>query len=464
MKKSALIFIWLMISTFLIKGQSEDFSIGKIEFSGNNKTKEYIILRELMFKEGEKYNWEEFAKLKKSSEENLMNTSLFHKANISTSDKIGDSVNIKITVVERWYLWPIPQVDIDERNFNVWWEKKSLDRLSGGIFLTKENFRGRMENLTIILMAGYNQQYGISYMAPYINKSKTLGVGADIIWSGKHEVNNITRDDKQIFYKDVNQYVRKELSIGFNLQYRKNFYNTHFLQFNYQNFNLSQGLLDSSKNYSWKDQTSLPFFGLYYKLKIDHRNFKTYPLKGYYIDLEIFKYGLGILDNKNLNLWDLKTTVRKYWEIRKNLYFAGGFIGKLSNYKGHPFLLQKSLGYGRDFVRGYEYYVVDGQHYGVAKANLKYAIFSQRTSKIDFIKTNKFNTIPWAVYVNLFADAGLVTRNTDENISNILPGKTLHSVGLGIDLSTYYDRVVRFELALNGFGEYGFYLHFIAPI
>ena len=108
--------------------------IGSIQVEGNKKTKDKIILRELMFQENEVYALQNFQELRKKSEQNLMNTALFLKAEVSLIEGDSGSSNILVKVIERWYLWPIPQVDIDERNFNVWWEHKRLDRLSAGVF------------------------------------------------------------------------------------------------------------------------------------------------------------------------------------------------------------------------------------------------------------------------------------------------------------------------------------------
>ncbi|MBN2745175.1 MAG: hypothetical protein JXR34_00475 [Bacteroidales bacterium] len=459
----------LFISLFAfigLFGQISDTSlyISHIKVEGNKKTKEFIVLRELMVEPGKSYSTDEMHGLLILSRQNLINTSLFHTADLNLVPTQDSGFQLLVKLVERWYLWPVPQIDIDERNFNVWWEHKRLDRLSAGIDLTQTNFRGRQEQLSLIIMTGYNQQYGINYLIPYFNKSKSLGLGFNALWSGRHEVIAMTFDDKQVFYKDVNHYVRKEFKTGFYLQYRRNYFTTHHLELSLQNDQLSQGLLDSAENYSFKKKSNLSFFNIYYKLKIDRRDFKIYPLKGYYADIEVYKHGLGIMPNGGMNLWDLKTTLRKYWQLNDRFFFAAGGIGKISNYGATPYLLQKSLGYGRDFVRGYEYYVIDGRYYGVAKTNIKYAIFKDKVLKINKIKTEKFNTIPWAVYVNLFADAGSVSSDNDKNATNQLPGTFLGSVGLGLDFTTYYDRVARIEIARNKSGETGFFLHFIAPI
>jgi len=449
---------------FGLQAQDDVITIRDINIEGNVKTKNSIILRELMFEKDRSYTSAQWQDAKKKSIENLVNTSLFHAANITLNldSSQGNTVNIK--VVERWYLWPIPQVTIDERNFNVWLQSKSLDRLSAGVFLTKENFRGRMEVVKLLFMAGYNQQFGFAYDAPYINKKKTFGLGAEVVWTGRHEVNNVTLNDRQAYYKDVNDMVQRDLLAAIHFRYRKNYYVSHLFQLRFKNYQFTDSLLVNSSYYSWQGLKELPYFGFYYKLKDDHRDYKPYPLHGYYMDIEVFKNGFGILNNQGMNLWDFKTTLRKYWQLNDRFYIAGGFIGKISNYGAQPHFLQKSLGYGRDFVRGYEYYVIDGSKYAVAKANIKWAIIPERKVKLDFLKTDKFNTIPYAFYLNLFFDAGYVSEYQANDATNQLPGMFLNSFGVGVDFTTYYDKVARFEVARNALGEVGYFLHFIAPI
>jgi outer membrane protein assembly factor BamA len=456
--------ILILVFFVLASAAQNKIVIGKIKIEGNKKTKAPIILRELMFAPDSVFTPSQWIKVKEKSRENLINTSLFHTAGISLQHREKDTADVLIKIVERWYLWPIPQVDIYERNFNVWWQTKSLERLSAGVFLTQENFRGRMEKLMLLFMAGYNKQLGIAYDAPYINKAKTFGLGAEVIWSSRHEVNAMTAADKQVYYKDVDNPVRRDLLAAIHFRYRKNYYISHLLQLRYRSFYFSDSLLTNAPAYTWKGIADLPFFGCYYKLKIDHRDYKPYPLKGYYVDFELFSNGWGLLNNSDMVLLDLKTTMRKYFKLAGRIYAAGSFTGKISNHGNEPYVLTNSLGYGRDFVRGYEYYVVDGPAYGVVKTNIKWAMIPKRVLKLNFIKTEKFNTIPYAFYLNIFADAGFVSRSKTVDPSNRLPGTWLYSAGVGIDFSTYYDKVARFEVAVNALGETGFFLHFIAPI
>ena len=130
-----------------------------------------------------------------------------------------------------------------------------------------------------------------------------------------------------------------------------------------------------------------------------------------------------------------------------------------------PYFLQRGLGYGRDFVRGYEYYIIDGQQFFIFKNNIKFAILPQRVAVTDILKSIKFNTIPYALYINVYADFGYVyNRSKPQNEQNNLQNQLLAGCGAGLDFTTYYDIVIRLEYSVNREGTPGLYLHFIAPI
>lgn len=159
----------------------------------------------------------------------------------------------------------------------------------------------------------------------------------------------------------------------------------------------------------------------------------------------------------------LESTFRKYWQLAKRWYFASLITAKFSSDKFIPYFIQEGLGYGRKFVRGYEYYVVDGQQYGLMRSNIKFAIIPTRVFNLKFIPTEKFSKIHLAMYLNAFFDSGYVQdlRNT---YHNNLPNHFLYGYGLGLDLVTYYDVVIRFEVSTNKMHETGFFMHFMAPI
>ena len=108
---------------------------------------------------------------------------LFNFNNISTENNNGKT-DIIIEVVERWYIWPYPILEISERNFNVWWDEfnesnySDFSRMNYGAFLVWENFRGKNELLKIKYRKGFKEHYLFRYEIPYFNKDKTIGFTA----------------------------------------------------------------------------------------------------------------------------------------------------------------------------------------------------------------------------------------------------------------------------------------------
>ncbi len=463
MIKSVKHILLLIILLFSIKAiNAQEVIIGNITIIGNNTTKESFIIRELIFEEGDTLSANDFEEAINASTNNIVNTSLFTEVNISTNIN-NNTASIEIKVQERWYLWPIPQLTIDERNFNTWLENPNLNRASAGIFLTHNNMRGRGEILKVLLMLGYNQKIGLSYEMPYLNKKKTFGMGFQSIYTLKHEVNAITEFDKQVFLKTDNNPIQRDWLSTLDFNYRPKHYLHNKFQIRYHKWEFADSLVDFNPYYSPDSTNSLQYFGLYYKLKLDHRDYKPYPLNGYYTDLVLSKNGLGIFDN-GLNTFSIKSTSRKYFQIHNRFYGAVGLIAKASFGGFQPYMIERGLGYGRDYLRGYEYYVIDGQDYVVAKSNIKFALVPKKIFKVKKIPTEKFNTIPISIYLNVFADAGFVNNKQIYSTTNKLPNDFIYSGGIGLDISTYYDAVARVEWTINAWGESRVYLHFIAPI
>ena len=76
---------------------------------------------------------------------------------------------------------------------------------------------------------------------------------------------------------------------------------------------------------------------------------------------------------------------------------------------------------------------------------------------------NKFSTIPYAFYLNVYADGGYAKDDAFKR-NNSLNNSFQFGYGAGIDFVTYYDLVFRFEYSFNKLGESGFFLHFTSPI
>ena len=443
-------------------------TVGTIELSGNKKTKENIIYRELLVATGNRLSHDEFSKRVNQSRLNLLNTSLFNFVTIDTVPNYDSgkevTMNIKISVLERWYLWPVPIMQITDRNFNSWLQTRDFTRINYGVDLKWYNFTGRMDELDAIIQFGKNHNLSLAYQNPYIDKKKIIGIGFEAGYKNNREVGYLTESDKLLF-AFVSDGLASEKYFSVNSTYRNNIFTIHQVVVGFREFSFSDSLMSLNPGYSYANVSQPKFLNLYYKLKIDHRDIKYYPLKGWYADLELNKSGLGFSFENPVNIAWAKTTTRFYSQLANRWFTGVSFIGKVSSGSQQPYFLIQGLGYSRDYVRGYEYNVIDGKHFGIIRSNIKFALVPEHIHNIGFIPTPKFSLIHYAVYLTAFADAAYVWQpQWIGQFNNVLPRTLLAGAGLGVDLVTYYDKVVRIEYAINKSGKSGIFIHFIAGI
>lgn len=436
--------------------------ISTICIQGNNTTKDNIILRELAFKRNDTIITNSLAAIITKSRDNLLNTSLFNFVTIDTIRRDTINMDIAITVIERWYIWPFPIFEIADRNFNVWWKTKDFSRTNYGVYIVKDNFRGRKETLKFKFQLGYNEEVAFSYTIPYINKKQTIGLGIATSYSRNHEVNYASSNNEQLFFKDEEGYIRKRHSEGIRLTYRRNQRTLHYFETKYNFASVGDTIAILNPDYFLNADINFQYFSAYYRFEYDERNSKYYPITGYYFAFEAMKNGFGIIGDSRLNADYVIISNKNYLKINQRWYAATGIKGKISVPGKPPYALQKALGY-YDFVRGYDYYVVDGQHYGLLKSEVRFVLVPTQIAKLPFIKTEKFNKIHYTIYLNAYVDAGYVWDKY-YYYNNSLSNTFLLGSGISLNYVTYYDKMLGIDFSINKMKEPGIFLHYIAPI
>ena len=440
---------------------SEAVVVGTITLGGNRITRESIILRELEFSEGDSLKISEIENVLSRSRKNLLNLPLFHFVAISHhTSEIPGHINIDVVVSERWYTWVWPVFELSDRNFNTWFRNGDLTRLSYGLFLQQENFRGRLEKLHVKIKLGYQQEAMLLYEKPYLNRSKTLGAGMLISVSRQRETGYITSNDKLIFYR-ANDFLLHTFDLSTFVRYRPDIHFTHTFQLRYNSLQVTDSLLLLNPDYTLAECREPAFLELSYLLKADFRDQRAYPLNGWYVEASAVKTGILAIDA--YHFFSAKLIFRAYHQFNRNWFLAGSFTSRLMTRQNMPYYLSQALGYRRDYVRGYEYYVVDGNNFWLAKINFKFALSKPAIVHLKWPHTAKFNTVPYSLYLGAFIDGGKVWPDKLYS-NNRLQEEVLRGAGVGLDFVTYYDKVVRAEFSVNGRGESGFFLHFMAAI
>ncbi len=443
-----------------IDSASVFLSVDQIVLIGNKITKPRIIFRELTFKSGDTISLKDIQTKIQRSEENLHNTSLFNSVKITWLQE-NDKVNFYILVTERWYIFPLPIFEIAERNFNVWWQTKDFSRVIYGGTLNWYNFRGRNEVLAVTARLGYTQRLSFYYSIPALTRGQKSGITFSIAYAINHQTSNRTEENKIIYSKDSEIFTRREVGGSIVYSYRPGINVTHNFEVAYRHADVEDTVIALNPDY-FAGSAAVNYTTLRYFLKVEHRDLAVYPLKGNYFDLEIIKNGLGFL-NDDIDLFYAVSHYKHFWPLSKRFHAGAGLSVKYSFQSKMPYYFMKGLGYSRDFIRGYEYYVMDGEHFALLKTGIKFTILPKKEIYAPFIPLNKFATIPLAFYLNLFSDVGYVSDSQFKE-TNFLNNSWQYGYGAGIDFVTYYDMIFRLEFSINKLGQSGFFLHFTSPI
>ena len=432
--------------------------IQSVAFEGNKITKDKILFREMTFREGDTIAVDSMAYHMERSRSNLRNVKLFNFVEVDTCLSDGGNIDVVVRLVERWYIWPVPIVELADRNFSEWWETKDLSRIDYGAYIFWNNFRGRNETVVLELRFGYNNRYQLRYEIPYLDKKQKIGIEFKGGYEQAREVAYSSQENKRVFHHEEGKFMRRLAYGAVVPRWRPNLYNVHELEVGFTQEWVADTIAALNPNYFGKGASMTRHFSIQYELTNDVTDYTIYPLKGHIFNLKVRKDGLGILDSP-VDMFTAEVEFSKYWKLHPRWYFAHGQKLKFSSFSQQPFIYQRGLGYKTDYVRGYELNVVDGQHFALVKTSFRWMLLQPKRIHLKFLKTDKLGLIPVTIFANANFDAGYVI-DQQFNKGNSLAGQWLYGGGLGIDVSTFYDIVWRFEYSINKSGNHGFFLHF----
>ena len=434
--------------------------INRVFIIGNRLTRDQIIIRELSLKPGDLVYNLDLPDVLDLDKKKLINTRLFNTVEIRTMELQENRVDLLVDLNERWYTFPSPIFELSDRNFNEWWQNYDHDfkRVNYGLRLYQFNMRGRNETLRFIAQFGFQRRFELMYRFPYIDKRQKHGISIDL---GFHETKNLayqTSEHKYVF-AESDRILRNERRAGLTYSYRNSFYQTHSFNVAYRSMRVNAIVIDSNANYIHGELLKQEYPAVSYQFNSDHRDVSAYPLKGNQFLFLISQNGLGI--SKDLNNFETSLLYSKYFDLKKAFYLSNNFIAYYSQPKDIPYINFGVLGQRRQFVRGYELYVVEGPWYFLNKTTFKKRIFS-RNYHWAMMPVKQFRHMPVAVYLKTYADMGYVKNYPyyeERNLNTTLSDKMLFGTGLGLDVVGFYDIVVRFEYSFNAEGEQGFFFH-----
>lgn len=436
--------------------------LNRVIVIGNKKTLDRIILRELTLKPGDSVKRYELDKILNLDQNKIYNLRIFHTVKPRVLELPANAFDLLIEVEERWYTFPVPIFELSDRNFNEWWQNYNhdLNRVNYGIRLYQYNFRGRNELIRLTAQFGFTRKFDLTYRIPYIDKKQKHGLTFDVNYSEPKNLSYQTVDHKLVFFKG-RETLRKKLGGGVTYTYRKSFYDTHNITFDFDNATIADTIQLLNPNYFPKGGRNQWYTSVSYFFNSEHRDVIAYPLKGYQFMAGIRRIGLGFGDLVNQTIITASLALHK--DLGNKFYFSNFSIGYWSNPENQPYAMYFGQGYKRTFVRGYEIYVIEGPVWGLNKTTLKRKIF-QHTYRLSAMPWEKFQHFPLSVYLKAYADFGY-TRNFTyyeeqlDPVNTLFTNKLIAGTGIGLDFVTAYDGVLRVEYTLNRQGNHGFFFH-----
>ena len=424
--------------------------IRAVVVDGNVRTKESIIERELGFTKDQPLIYSD--SLLGIWRMRLESTKLFNWVEI-TKNSIGDTLNVH--VVERWYIWVKPEGGFLDRNFSEWWKNRDIQRLSIGATVYVNNILGQQGGFFVRQAKGFMAADGFGFQRPFL-KYKNCNAWKFSLDNMRSRRAWINSENNQVVIKEHWGIRQQEQLIGI-AEYKRRFeykwqgvvrykfardYAAQDIEaLNPQYFIAPLGVVNSQYE-DWKQYTHSLVLGCIR----DTRNQANYPTKG-----SEWKAGVlgglqrcnniakpyGELDSKYRGFYTLGTHTSL--AVLAQMRYRFGTLG---------YILQRQMGYGMEYVRGYEAFVFDGAGVALGKAAWRYQLLGdQRSLKLRFLPS-AYEKVPIQCWFNIFADVGR-TLSPYQIDRNPMSNQTLMSVGTGIDLLYYYDALARFDCSYN---------------
>ena len=433
--------------------------VGIIIFTGNTVTKDRILRAELDFHEGDTLALANLPVRLEANRRRLFNLQLFH-AVVVQSSCTGGRLLIVFGVQERWYTFPVPILSLADRNLRSWLDRTDRwRRVDYGVHLVRSNFRGRNEQLIANLQLGFNRKYELFYEAPGLGHYRRLGLGVGASYFQSHTLDYITLADRLVPFRADDGFPIQRFYVTGGLRFRHTVQFLTAINVSYHREQISDSVNHYNPTY-YLGRTQREYFDLNLTSTRNQRNTFAYPLTGRYIQVALTHR--VFLDGTTPSTTTLHLNYTRYLALGREFYYSVGFSGQARLARQLAYADSRALGYD-DLVRGYDQYVIDGRHYALVQQGLSYPLLRPQPIRLQSIDNPKVNTIPLALYLNIFADAGYVAA-PHPLPPNRLPNQFLSAVGLGLHLVTYYDRVFTAEYTLNGLGQTGYFFRAEFPI
>jgi len=201
-----------------------------------------------------------------------------------------------------------------------------------------------------------------------------------------------------------------------------------------------------------------------YNFTFDKRDFKGFPLNGYLAKIGIENALVSSVKTSQPTFM-LKSSVSRYFRIKGAFYASLNATARYYSLQHAPYNKQRALGYGKDYIRGYELKVIDGNHFVLGKSELKYRFLNKKYKFLPGVKN--YELLPVALFLSSFFDMGYVKKvlpATSTADDNKLPNSFQYGYGAGLNVVMFYDYCFRAEYSFDRYMNNRMYFSFVASM
>ncbi|HHJ51026.1 MAG TPA: hypothetical protein ENJ88_09030 [Phaeodactylibacter sp.] len=457
-----LLFFFLMAPSVFGQASVSVLHIDTIYVEGNARTRSGVILRELDFAVGDSLAMDDLQALLERNTRYLMNTGLFNRVliNVRDWDVERQRIGILVEVEEGWYFYPIPLFDLADRNFNVWWRdyQRDLRRINLGVYFRHSNFSGRMDAFKLKLQLGFTRKLEAEYDLPFFDVRRHWGLGFNLLLSDSKYLRYNTYENREQFVYFPDKRILQRFRLSLSLRRRPALRSTQRLELGFYRTRIDTLIAtDYNPDFLGEGRSLQRYFFFRYAFEWDGRDIRPYPRRGLYLLARFEKLGLGLFGDLQAAYADM--TLRQYWPAAQRAGFELVFRTRLALQRGRqPYYNSRALGYEEDYLRGYEYYLIDGLDWAFAKCSFHLPLLYRVHEWGRLMPFRGFRQMPLRVYLSFHAELGYV-NNPYHAEGNSFANAWLPAYGIGLDIVSYYDKVVLLEVSRNKLGEIGFFLH-----
>lgn len=397
--------------------------VHSIRVTGNESTKDYIILREMSTGIGDTLD---LTKLE-YDKNRIYSLGLFNRVDIDYAAQ-GSEAELIVRVHERWYIYPFPVLGFKYRD---------IKKFYYGAGVAHFNFRGRNERLIGEFALGYDRWVQFSYQNPKLTSDDDIFFRISGLWSRVQNLN-----------PDRGTYQQETMGGTLTMGKRFGLYNLLTGSVSYESWKVPDTGIGRTISPDGVDQ--FPSVGISYTF--DTRDVREYPTDGVLVTMQATKNGFG---SSSVNILRYGYDARAYVPAGGGVSVAGRTYGQFAS--GGPVPPYRYTYFGHsERLRGYFDAIIEGENIVGGNLEVRIPILTPRYYVFESAPLEEFSVWRYGLYAGIFADAGKTWFRSEG------PGgrRWYSGFGGGLHFLLPYSIIIRTEYAVSRSGKGQFILDF----